>query len=294
MLSSEEKSWQFRYWLVSHQIILKRIIFILALILDIFLIGWGIFKLWSYSVDQKNYNQMILTMTKGQIDFQKIRSETQPQEIQVLEVEDVPTKAQKMDLVARISNPNQIWAIKSFDYKFNFDNNLTQTQKSFIGPQEERFLFDFGIDYSQSLPQSINLIIENIEWQRIRDFRTLPISQFEITNLQLSSISVQTPIDKESQVVSRLMGEITNQSIQGFWQVGVATVVYSGSTPVAVNHSYINQFQSREKRTLDITWDRLLPSGARVEVKGEVNLLDEDNFMEIEEGGLEIMEEPEP
>lgn len=159
------------------------------------------------------------------------------------------TTESNYDLVARISNVNQNYGAREIKYKFSlFDlnNNLLAEKegKSFILPREEKFLAEFKV-FSANQVLKINLDIEPVQWEKIKDYEPLEIEVFN------SSYQV---LD-DGPVFSQAAGIIKNSARRDYRNIRLIVVVFDGKEePLAVNSKDIDLLIAKQELYVTMPW----------------------------------------
>lgn len=276
-VSSKQKTngqLSFGYWWVSNRLLIKKILLWLFIAFDAFLIGLSVYFIVSFSLEKP------LTWV-----FTPIRYAQPPQALEVLETKVLSTGINRYDLIARVKNPNAAIAVASFDYRFKSGTFVGEFRRSFILPNEEKFLVELGVE-SQTAPNLAEIeIAANIRWLRLGkilppggydDFRENHLN-FEIKDKVFTSaaelkVSEKIPINKSSFT-------ITNQTAYSYYEVGLFIGLYNYEKLVAINYLKFNNFLAGESRQVDLNWLQNLPRVSEIKVEPEVNIFDEEAYI---------------
>ena len=196
----------------------------------------------------------------------------QNERIRDLIIDDVkvfPTGAKRVDVGVLIANPNENWGIKQIDYYFVLaSGEKTPVQSSWFLPSEEKYLLALGID---STSQSASLVLAKKEWQRLRKDRPFPEINLIVDQIQFKSA--------RELGVSLLRGgqlewQVTNKSVNNFWDVGFQVILLSGAQPIAYNYIQINELPSLSSKNLMVSWAENIPTVSSVKIIPQINLFD--------------------
>jgi len=275
-MSSKQKTngqLSFGYWWVSNRLLIKKILLWLFIAFDAFLIGSSVYFIVSFSLEKP--------LTWG---FSPIRYAQQPQALEVLETKVLSTGINRYDLIARVKNPNAAIAVASFDYRFKSGTFVGEFRRSFILPNEEKFLVELGVE-SPTAPNLAEIEIANIRWLRLG--KILPTGEydsfrenhlnFEIKNKVFTSaaelkVSEKIPINKSSFTV-------TNQTAYSYYEVGLFIGLYNYEKLAAVNYLKLNNFLAGESRQVDLNWLQNLPHVSEIKVEPEVDIFNEEAYI---------------
>ncbi|MBU1148940.1 hypothetical protein KKI23_02500, partial [Patescibacteria group bacterium] len=184
----------------------------------------------------------------------------------------------KYDLVAKVSNPNGRWIVKSFQYRFVGDNFETAWQDSFLANNEQKYLFYFGYESSSGsanlIGQEVDVEIRQIEYQRIKDPVKVPDVHFDIVNVNYDTLYLAD----SGETVSQVTAEITNNSVYSFWQVGFQIVMMANDQPISINYTTVDNFDTLLSKNLDVKWQARIAGVGSVEIVPDFNIIDNDNY----------------
>ncbi|MDP3985295.1 MAG: hypothetical protein Q8P82_00890, partial [bacterium] len=180
--------------------------------------------------------------------------------------------------LTELQNPNGDW-YATFRYQFAVGNELTTEEAGFILPGEKKYIGRFGQTF-QGFPRAAQFQLTNLEWHRV-DRHVIPdISAWMSERLRFLTTNVThtTNLQVDS-IIGRTSFDIENRTAFGYWRVGTYVVLKRGTVPVAANYFALDQFESGEKRHVDINWFDQLPQSSEVEIRPEVNIFDPDSFL---------------
>jgi hypothetical protein len=265
------------YWFVSYKKEFKKWWIIAITTLDILMIVYVATSILIYISETPRYNKMIVSLSENFIN-NEYRIQSQPKEITIEETRAIPISLNKYDLVAKIKNSNKNWGIKKFKYRFILDGTEKEEKESFILPDEEKYLFHFGVNYSGTKPpQKVEVKLSDIEWQRISDKKVINNLAFESSNIKFTSSTVTNT--NQPSGASHLTANIKNKSIYDFWEVGVPVILIYNNKVVGINYTTLRKFISFEEQPIDVSWLYSIPENSEILIKTEVNIFDLENFM---------------
>ncbi len=273
-----EKGLRLAYWYVTNKLLLKKILIIILIIVNallaIYLIYLLVFNLYIYRSD---YQAMLSNLATINQDYPSLRTANLPQDIQVGQIKVLPNN-EKYDLMVEIANPNaQWWA--SFDYKFQINNDeFTETRNSFILPGETKKLMDLAVPNGDLASR---LVLSNVVWQKETDYANLQRLRlkFDIQNVEYVPAS-ELGVGQEL-AVSRVLFTIYNNTAYNYKNIKLLILLKSADNIVAVNQIASGALKSNQSKKLESTFFQSLPRITSVEVVPEVNILDDDVYMDF-------------
>ena len=197
--------------------------------------------------------------------------------LRVLEKEIMPAGENKVDVLAKLENPNSQFGAAGFDYTFSIlgkSGEVVSEKKgtSFVLPGQRKYIFAFGLESSEE-PSSLNFRISSFKWTRFAEYQEPDINIYS----------------KEFNLVSggagfaQLKGKMRNQSGYDFKNITVKAVLRNGeSAPAAINETSFNDVRVGEEREIFLNWPNPFtvdPASVKIEVESEVDVFSSDNFM---------------
>ena len=263
-----DRQLKFSYWYVSHKLSLRKGLVIFLILISVllwFFVGWQLtFYFINYKADRQLESYLLFTSDPS---LAKIESQ-KPQDFSLSEVQVFETGT-GYDYMATISNANKDW-LAEFDYQIVSGTSTSAVKTGYVLPDSASRIMEFN----QPDPQP-NLRVTNVKWTRIGNYPSLKNRRdyFTIENDKLTVGQGKDP--------SELTFAITNGSPYSYWNVDIQVMLYSGGSPVGINHATIGQFKAGEKRTVDIFWNHNIPSDVTYEIFPVVNFLDSQNIMPV-------------
>lgn len=219
-------------------------------------------------------------LEKEEVVVQDVEEEEKPPEdfkVEIAEVKFIETEKKKVyDVLAKIKNQNTEWGVSELGYKFIFkdENDLVvgeKERKSYILPQQERYLMEIGIE-TLTAASSVELEINLLEVQKLEQFIN-PQTQF-------TKKGIDHFVDDNK---SKVSGTLVNDSPFGFDQVDVYIILYDKNNKIkGMNFTNINSFLPDTERHFSVFWPEVLAKGdLTVEIDPNVNVFEAGNFMDI-------------
>lgn len=269
-------------WITSHRLFMKKVLIGALIVISFVFYAITFYGLLQAFVIQKNADTLAFKqLTSNYIDFSSLKPIQSPQELEYSAIQVIQSAGGKKDVAMRVFNPNDNFFVYEIPYQFTLNDTVIYEGSTYIYPSEEKYLTGFGLDIPNTA--GLRLQIGQIRWKRVDDAFMQKASQarnFTITNLSLERPSEST--DYQTHFT------ITNESIFSYWNVDIFLIERSGDRVRHVNYTSVDQLDPLESREVMVNWRMGLSSSAFVEVFADVNILDEENFMEYDAGAGEL------
>ncbi len=209
--------------------------------------------------------------------------------LQVLESDFISLRPGKVDVYARIQNPNNTFGASAINYTWQLydrSGNLIQEKsgRDFILPQSTKILIQQSISTQQEVAR-VDVQLGNTQWVGVKEY-TPPRLFITRKNMKVP----QSP----GQGNFALEGEVRNGSNFDFSRVVVKTLLKDTTGEViAVGTHEMNTVVSGENRFFRVAWfDPLAEEPAQAQTVAETNVFANDNFIEAKGGPLESFQLP--
>ena len=196
--------------------------------------------------------------------------------LEVLWTKKIPAGEKDYHLLSLINNPNALYGVSRFSYKFIGLNNekkvvLERQGEDFILPGENKYLFELNIGDINNA-QSFNLEITNLAWQYFSSYKkpTLLVINREIKDINEGGFNLE------------VSGKLINDSIYNLRTVGLKVILFDEKdNAIAFNRTYLGNIRSREKRDFHVFWKTILSRQdiKRIDIRPETNVFQEENFV---------------
>lgn len=202
-------------------------------------------------------------------------------------VEIVRSSGKKYDLYSELKNDNPKWWAE-FDYYFAAAGRQTEKTKSYILPEEIRYLTALAEDFPY-YPEDGRLIIENIIWRRINqheipDWEVYRASHLNIASADVKFIPAKASLLSEKLGLNQLSFKAINFTAYNYWNVGFVILLYARGQITGLNHYILNDFMSGQKRLVEISWPGNLDQADQVEIIPEINIMKDDIYIKYDGG----------
>ena len=271
------------YYFLTHRPMIKKTLYGVAIAIlalsYLFIIG-NIIKY----VTGTSFDTTALQMANS-TDWATYHQNRMPRDISVSATQFLAIGSGRYNLLARVSNPNDDWAVSEFEYTFIVNGEALETNTLFLNPTEEYFLLEIGYESTQAI-SSLKVVLDNIKWRRWEN--DTPVIRWQIKDINFKPLSREVVGNDTITVQPRATWEAINTSLFAFWEVDWQVVLYNGDRVAAVSEVKAKDFDSLESRQLEAIWLNDLPRITKTEVWPLLNWADLDSFKEIiadKEGG---------
>jgi hypothetical protein len=288
-----EKQLKVSYWWITNKLLIRKIgigffIGIDALIWVVILIFLG-----KYIIGFQKETLMLQTeagMFNNNAIIAQYNQANKPIDLISSPITLILKAGNKADLVAKISNPNPDWYVKSLSYRFSVGEQTSEERQAFVLPNSEKYLMAFNLDAGTARRAQLELL--EIKWKKITKREILDIPAFITENLDIEIVDPKhytvSGVDIKKGVMSKTEFDVINNTPFNFWEIGLNVILYQQTNIVGINYLEIPMVKSAEKRHVEIGWSERLPFVNRVAVEPDLDVLNPDVFMEFEQEVGEI------
>lgn len=276
-----DKELKWSYWFVTHKLLIQKIIFIVLLVITTLLGLFFIYRVVDVYVLRGTYYRnglSTLVSTTGAIGEMQLIGDRAIQDIQILDTQVLPSNGNHYDLFSQLGNANTQY-VGYFEYRFNNGAEQTPWRKSFILPNQTRYVHELGVESDTSF-SAATLEIQNFQWEKILEFDMLSAErlQMSINDVEYISSSVNEAGEESG---NKVAFKVSNNASYSFRRVGFFVVLYLGQTVESVNYIRLDNVAANTSYLVDVPWYNSLGSVTRVEVIPEVNILDPGVYKKI-------------
>ncbi len=268
-----EKELKYAGFFVRNRLFLKRLgIFSLFFIDILILYNLGIqWVLYGVNDIKTYFTEYELTQTY--VPLQVLRRKFSPIDLQVKSVTAVfIPSTDKIDIIAKVSNPNIKWKIDQLRYRFVVDGNPMDEESVSILPNSTKYLMRFNVRVSSFSP-SIRLDILDVNWQRVKDISPMKI----LNNIEIQDVNI-----KKSNNNLLVEGILYNNTPYGFWNVGMVILLYDfDDNIIGTNYVVLNQVGYGEKRRFTAFWPVFYTTPYRAEVSVDLDVYNQANYIDL-------------
>lgn len=276
-----ERQLEWGIWWVEHKKQVKAVISVVlgAIGFSLFAYGvWG-FADWFIGSGVKERAQIGL-LTQNLTDYPAFRAAFQPEPLVTQSPMVLTSGEGRYDIIAKVSNPNNRWWVE-VTYHFSGSRMNDQEHTSHILPADTRYLYVLGIDAERKPTASLEIL--SVDWHRVDGHEVRPDYptwsskrlNFDIQNPEFEPPDPNAPIP-----VSRASFTVENDTAFSYNTVPFFVTLMSGRRIVGVNRVVATRLLSGQEREIEASWFHDLPSITQVRVQPELNIFDEEVYLE--------------
>ena len=248
----ESSTLKYGVWFVEHRLGLYRLLvgFLIGTSVILFAIAAiaGYLELMVTLNDKGAFNQALRSFP----DYTLVQTHFAPQPLQIIEATVFSGGVDKYDLVAQVTNPNTRFTV-GFDYSFAINGQQTPLQHTVLLAGENRPVATLGLA-DTSYPSAPQLILSNVQWQRIPSHRIGdPVAwQTERLNFSASEFAFKDRSDQDGANAATVSFMLTNSSPYGYASPHFYVGFYNQDSLVGIAPLQIQNFPSLAARKVDI------------------------------------------
>ena len=265
------------YFLVTHRLLIKKIILIGAISLLAIFYAFLIFQIINY-FRSPSFDTAARQIQGNTFDWATYHNQRVPKNLSIGKPEFISLGERKYNITTLVENTNQDWAVDSLDYHFVSQGESTPTKTTFINPGEKRLLALTAYESDKAI-RNPELVISNIKWYRIDN--SFPQIDIKVSNITFAAASRETVEGVTSELPARVAWQAYNDSVYNFWEVGWQIALYNGDKLVALNEAKSKEFLALDTRDLETVWLNGLPRVTKAVIFPVLNKLDSGIFKDV-------------
>jgi hypothetical protein len=260
----------------------KQIIIIAIIVLFLALVGTGIYFLYLRS--EPTCFDGIRNQDEEEIDcggticqsceFKTIKN------IEVVWAEAIVVDENRIDLVAKIRNPNPNYGAAALAYSFGIKNSSGQAigkkeGSTFILPGSTKYIIENNFEIKEAVGP-VDLTVskkEDLGWQKLKDYQAI----------ELFVLDKRFDILSQENFWARASGTVKNGTPFSFEKVNVNIVIFDKeSKPIGAAKTEMRTLTAGEYRVFSVGWPNVFSAefGA-VEMQAETNLFSSENYIRV-------------
>lgn len=264
-----EKDLEKGLFFVKHRILLKRILFGIAIFIIAIIYIKFLFNFIQYFQSSNYY--VLAQQIDYAPDWKNNHDDRAPIEPVISSIKHLSIGDKKYNLVAFIENPNKDWAIKEFEYRFVVNGEILETQKAFLNPGESRLLINLAYETKKPIK---DLDIQTANWHWRRYDNDTKVVDWSLTDISFKPISNDLP--------AQVFWTVQNMSLFDLRKVIFQILLFNGSKLISVNEMQSSDFMSLDKKDLDSVFWYSLPRVTETQVIPLFNWIDNSNYKYLE------------
>lgn len=214
-------------------------------------------------------------------------SQIAPVDLEFYPAKMLKTDGNRYDFFVETRNSNKnYWA--EIDYYFLADNKEIGRAKSFILPDESKFLMALGEDFNFR-PAKAEFRLANVSWRRVNKHEIADWEDFKNKHLNISLSDIDFIPARESETSEKIglnyvSFDAANNSAYNFWETDFAILLYRGSSVIGVNKYTLSEFMAGQKRHIRISWPGDFAQVSKAEIAPAVNIMNPGVYIKYEGG----------
>jgi len=282
-----DKEFELGYWYLTHKVLIRQVLIMILAAISGSLFLFGVVGLVKYYIVDAGKNAALeKSLAQTQLNFAKITELGAPTALDTADTVVFAGRDSDYDFVGVVNNDNETWYAESFDYYFQYgDGEKTPVKTDFALPFQQKYLLNLGISVDKRIADA-QLVIENVKWKKVPEYKSLQekIVKFEFPTKSLAPVISG---NAKSSSVTGLTFDVANLSAYSFWEPKFVILFYRSDTLVGVNQTILPEISTSEKKTQTINIFQPLPSGVRIEILPDINILDPNVFKGFANGSGE-------
>ncbi|MEI7890699.1 MAG: hypothetical protein WCI36_01890 [bacterium] len=198
----------------------------------------------------------------------------QTKDLEIKEVAVAIGGNQTYDVIAKISNPNEVMGSKEFGYTFTLKDAegkvlATKQGKTFILPSDTRYIPELGLKTENDVvPSSVDFVLDDISWEKLTEMGK---PQLGVYNKNVKEVNVAS---------TQADAVIRNESGLYLKKIYVTVVLRSKENAIiGINKTEINSVRQKEQRDFNLVWPYALSAPvANIEIDPQSNVFDVENL----------------
>ena len=276
------------YWYVTHRILLRKVGIGALMVFAVLVLVFGIVNLVNfYSAGEQDIAALTSEVGKEKLNVALLAEANKPKDLTVGETRVLKGQKGHVDFVTELFNPNIQWTVQSFDYYYLIGEEKTEVRQDFVLPGQQKYIIFFN---HESNTTSINsqLVIENIEWDKISNYQSLEekMLAFEFENAKVLP-STKSGVSGEENI-STISFDILNKTSYNYWEPRFVILLMRGDKLISVADTYVDGLATGERKTESINLIQSLPSSTKLQLVPDINILDPAVFKSFEVGSGEL------
>lgn len=280
-------------WWISHKLLIHKLFFGLVLVLGLGLLGYSIYG-WStyYSHGYWKDKKMVASMLDQTVPFAAYHRSRAPQSLEDsgLKVFDSGTKSGWKDLIVPVINPNDKW-VAHVDYHFEDGEEVSEMQTDMILPLQEMPVGILGYAPSTTV-RAPAFVIDDVRWERIDPHVVEDVQAFIASRLDFSveNIEIAGPGSLEDLKVHVISFDLTNNTLQSYWEVPLLIELYRNDRLVGVEMVRISPLELQDTVSVDIRSFSNERAITDIRVVPKINIFDQSVYKALADGLGDVQE----
>jgi hypothetical protein len=263
------------YWIATHRLTLERwlargLYFIIILAYLLFFVQFG---LYMYHLNQ--WQELVAGSIAPVVAWKDVNEQQAPLDIEFGTPVVFLSGENQYDFVIEAYNPNQQWAVESFNFQFAFGSDqATITKRAFMLPGERKYITVLGYKSAESVMGVSNFIDSEYRWRKVS---RLPPLSWDFVEPPTYSPK-QTTVEKGVQIVlpAEVRWKVRNASTLNIRSVVWQIAYLNGGKLAAISEYARENFPFLEERDFSFAVSEYVGRVDRVKIYPIVDIFDQN------------------
>ncbi len=262
------------YWTLANLSLLRKWWVIILLGGTIFTVVFALTNGAIYALSMSPESRLIASLAQSPINYAALRAANVPVDLTVGTPTVIPAAGTTSDIAVKVSNKNESWEATTFVVTFLVEGQEIATAKGLLLPRQENYVAAYGQSMLQGQQRltgkRVIATIQDVEWVRSPGEGTSLESIFTVAPADYVRVEQTKPV----RTVGTVTTTVTNESLDGFWEVAFTVTLFRSGTLVGINRVVVDRFAARTTRTISVQWSPAPAAVDTVRVTSELDILD--------------------
>lgn len=265
------KKFALGYWITSHRKQIKIAYTVLIGLIAAAMMAMAIYHLIDWITHIGPTREVIQSLATNDIKHDSIKP---PEDIQRVKSTSVRRDAEKIDIVAQLVNPNNIWAAIDVEYEVFIGSLSVGIEHITLAPLQEKYITKTQLPYTEEDLPSVNVTILDTTWKKMVKHENLPDAEWEFVDADFGYINA---IEANVSYQTKLTFTLKNKSIYGFRDARIVVLLVDDMQEIhGIGNLPLDEITSLESRPVSFLWPRRLSSSLTPKIHINIDKLSED------------------
>lgn len=268
-------------WLFEHKSHFKKGLIIALFLICVLTWGYTLYYVTMYlAVGMKRDAMVMRGLSINQLPGHEYTLKIAPKPLVASNVQSINLK-DEIDIITQVKNPNSRH-YAYFDYCFIAGDKELDCNKTFIHPEDTKYIFNLGEDLSEGR-FNIKFSIKKTQWNlldkhKIPDWKEYKKNRLNIKFQDTSFTSAKSSDLSDKIDIANLSFTAFNDTSYNFHKVPLNIILLKGNKIIGVNRHTLTNFYSQEKVPVELFWPQIKQNANEVKIIPDVNVFNEENY----------------
>lgn len=282
--ASIDQQYERKVWWTKVAPVLKNVGLFVWSVIDVVLVfGTLIFFVWYLVQGVFAERALVARLQQNHSVQRSVSTENQAVGLVVSNAQVLPGTDGRYDLYGFVSNPNEQW-IGRFDYYFETSAGDTEKHEGYVLPGRDQHLVELSLggEEGDGRPGRAELIVENIQWERVKGVPGGDIADWLNVREQLlvSNLAHGAVTTIGSRDVVQTSFTILNDTAYSYWDIDLIILLRVGRNVVGVNKVRLPYLDAAETLNQTVSWFWSPSAGATPEIIPQIDFFDSEIYKE--------------